>query len=144
MRIPVDIRISVYCGLVLGFSRRLLGRVLEPSGGSREYKDGEFRLCIGRKDAFGAAFPSGDMYWLKGFGGRWQVKRMLRELREFTQGKLPYGWSVVVLEKTAANREMLREMKYWSMIPDREVWNAVEEIVEEIDAWWEVNRGRFM
>ena len=31
MRIPLDIRVAVYSGVVLGFSRRLLGKVLRPA-----------------------------------------------------------------------------------------------------------------
>lgn len=49
MRIPADIRVSVYIGVVLGFSRRLLGKVLRPSRKAivgdlvREY---EVSLCL--------------------------------------------------------------------------------------------------
>lgn len=122
--------------IVLGFFRRLLGRVLEPSGGHREYVEGDFRIVVARREYFHLA----EQYWLKGFGGRWQVGKMRRELHELGLGKLPYGWVLAVVEKTAENRDMLRSMKYWSMIPDRDVRDAVEEV----DAWWDANRGRFM
>lgn len=127
---------AAYVLIVLGFFRRLLRKVLVPSGGHREYVEGDFRIVVERRECF--HLP--EQYWLKGFGGRWQVGKMRRELRELGLGKLPYGWVIAVVEKTAENRDMLRTMKYWSMIPDRDVRDAVEEV----DAWWDANRGRFM
>ena len=127
---------AVYLMIFLGFLRRIVGKMLVPSGGRREYIEGDFRIVVARREYF----HLDEQYWLKGFGGRWQVGKMRRELRELGLGKLPYGWVIVVVQKTAENRDMMRTMKYWSMIPDRKVRDAVEEV----DDWWDANRGRFM
>ena len=85
MRIPADIRVSVYVGLVLGFSRRLLRRVLEPvwKNPVPGWRWEDACLCMSYRGKW--------CYWL----GPWSLSRDLFDgfssLLDEYSGRLPSG-----------------------------------------------------
>ena len=123
---------AVYLAIVLGFFRRLLRKMLVSPGRRREYVEGNFLVVVVRREYF----YQEERYWVHGFGGRWQVDKLRRELRETWNGKFPEFWSVDVVPKP----ESFRTMKYWSMIPN----GAASDAASDVALWWDANRGRYM
>lgn len=133
MRIPADIRVSVYIGVVLGFSRRLLGKVLRPSqkaaigGPVKEY---EVSMCLD--------------YRGKGLrchvAGPWKVDcstmvRMCDIASEWTK-KMPEGFGLALPGVDCSDRMGLGELLHCANVgPDvrLEVRDAVYDCLLELD-----------
>lgn len=133
MSIPVDIRIGVYAGVVLGFSRRLLRRVLRPSRKAivgdpvREY---EVSLCL--------------EYRANGLrcnvAGPWKVDwstmvRLCYIASEWTK-KMPAGFGLTLPGVDCSGRMGIGELLHCAKVGQdvkREVRDAVYDCLLEID-----------
>ncbi len=133
MSIPLDIRVGIYAGVVLGFSRKLLGKVLRPSRKAsigdpvREY---EVSLCL--------------EYRGKGLrcqvSGPWKVDwstmvRMCCIASEWTK-KMPEGFGLTLPGGDYSGRMGLGELLHCANVgPDvkSEVRDALYDCLLELD-----------
>ena len=127
MRIPADIRVSVYIGVVLGFSRRLLRKVLVPSGTRL------FREVVGKERKISLCVDHEGL-GLRGYvGGPWVIRGM-RELYRATEiagawdGRLPENMSFAVVCGDCSDKMGLCRFMELSRLGDREFFarSAVE------------------
>lgn len=132
MSIPVDIRVGVYAGVVLGFSRRLLGKVMRPSRKAivgdlvREY---EASLCL--------------EYRANGLrcnvAGPWKVDwrtlvRLCHIASEWTK-KMPAGFGLTLPGVDCSDSMGLGELLHCAKVETdvkREVRDAVYDCLVEI------------
>ena len=96
MRIPADIRVSVYIAVALGFSRRLLRKVLVPSGTRlfREVvgKERKISLCVDHEGLGLRGYVGGP--WV--IGGMEELYRAI-EIAGAWEGRLPENMSLAVV-----------------------------------------------
>jgi len=119
MRIPADIRVSVYVGVVLGFLRRLLRKVLVPSGTRlfREVvgKERKISLCVDHEGLGLRGYAGGP--WV--IGGMGELYRAI-EIAGAWEGRLPENMSLAVVCGDCSDKMGLCRFMELSRLGDRE------------------------
>ena len=132
MIIPVDIRVGVYVGVVLGFSRRLLGKVLRPSRKAivgdlvREY---EASLCLEYRGTGLRCHVAGP--WKVDWG---TLTRLCYIASEWTK-KMPAGFGLSLPGGDCSDRMGLGELLHCAKVGTdvrREVQDALYDCLAEI------------
>ena len=115
----MDIRVSVYIGVVLGFSRRLLGKVLVPTGSRlfREVvgKEREISLCVDHEGLGLRGYVGGP--WV--IGGMGDLYRAM-EIAGSWEGRLPENMSLAVVCGDCSDKMGLSRFMELSRLGERE------------------------
>jgi len=115
---------AVYLLIVLGFLRRLLRRVLVPSGNYR-WRHGGYVLGLQ---------VDGEEYGIVGFGRQARVDAMLLDMIPCVAQSIPCGCSISVSEGRVG------DMRTWQEIDDFRARNVASEISD----WFDANGGKYL